>query len=496
MVYKSTRDNNTRVSAAEAITRGISSDGGLYVPDVLPTISHARLEALVDMDYRERACAILGEFLTDFDEGEIRDSVNAAYGSQWDSKRIAPLAKLMPGAYMLELWHGPTCAFKDVALQLLPHLLTRSAKKTVGDRTIDILVATSGDTGKAALEGFRDVAGTNIVVFYPNDGVSQVQKLQMVTQEGSNVGVCAVYGNFDDTQTAVKQIFTDPAMAARLAEKNAMFSSANSINLGRLLPQIVYYYSAYCDLVAAEEIELGGKINITVPTGNFGNILAAYYAKRMGLPVNRLICASNVNKVLTDFINTGVYDRRRDFILTSSPSMDILISSNLERLLHALTGEDDEAVRFMMADLAGQGYYEVNDDVLKKLRAEFYGGFCDEEGTATTIKKTFQGFSYLLDTHTAVALNVYEEYVMRTKDDTKTIIASTANPFKFTGSILAALTGKPGEGDEFAQIERLVKLTGIEPPPQILDLKTKPVRFDKVCAKAEMPAAVCEILDV
>ncbi|MGI6403213.1 MAG: threonine synthase [Oscillospiraceae bacterium] len=496
MNYRSTRDNSVAVGSAHAIARGISPDGGLYLPEALPRLTLKDLEAMLDMDYRSRACRILEGFLTDFTPAEIRESVEGAYGDQWDNPKIAPLAHLSPHVYMLELWHGPTCAFKDVALQLLPRLLTKAAQKTAGGKTIDILVATSGDTGKAALEGFADVPGTSITVFYPQEGVSQVQKLQMTTQQGGNVQVCGVYGNFDDTQTAVKQIFTDPELKEALAVQNRMFSSANSINWGRLVPQIVYYISAYCEMVAAEEIELGGTINIAVPTGNFGNILAAYYAKEMGLPVHKLICASNLNKVLADFINTGIYDRRREFITTSSPSMDILISSNLERLLHALTGADDSAVRTMMHQLSTQGVYEVPQEVKETLRTEFFGGFCNEEDTAATIRDTFERYSYLMDTHTAVAYKVYRDYVTQTGDDTKTVIASTANPYKFAGSILSALTGKPAQEDEFAQLEELEQLTGVPIPEPIGGLSQKPVRFTKTCQREEIRAAARELLGI
>jgi len=496
MSYCSTRDNSVSVSAAHAIARGISPDGGLYLPKSLPRLDTERLKALLDMDYRQRACDILGDFLDDFTKQEILDSVSAAYSDSFASEKITPIAKLYPGAYMLELWHGPTCAFKDLALQLLPYLLTLSAKKTIGDKTVNILVATSGDTGKAALEGFKDVAGTNILVFYPEHGVSKVQKLQMTTQAGGNVGVCGVYGNFDDAQTGVKNIFADAEMKARLEEKNAIFSSANSINWGRLAPQIVYYISAYCELVKEGEIELGANINIAVPTGNFGNILAAYYAKQMGLPIGKLICASNVNNVLTDFINTGVYDRRREFFMTSSPSMDILISSNLERLLHSLIGDDDNAVKTLMASLSRDGVYSVPGQVLEKLKADFYGGFCDEAQTAATIKNTFREYGYLCDTHTAVALKVYKDYCQSTGDKTKTVIASTASPFKFAGSILSALTGKPSADDEFAQLRTLAEISGIQPPASIMELENSIVRFERACEKDDMPRVVSEMLNL
>ncbi|MDR2909598.1 MAG: threonine synthase [Oscillospiraceae bacterium] len=496
MNYKSTRNSQIGVSAAAAIAGGISAEGGLYVPQNLPRLDESRLDRLIGMDYRRRASDILGDFLTDFTEGEITACANAAYGAQFDSPHIAPIAKLSPDVYMLELWHGPTCAFKDMALQLLPHLLTRSVAKTAGGKTIDILVATSGDTGKAALEGFKDVPGTNILVFYPEVGVSEIQKRQMTSQEGKNVNVCGVRGNFDDTQTAVKGIFTDKNLTGRLAARNAMFSSANSINWGRLAPQIVYYVSAWCDLVAGEEIARGDTVNICVPTGNFGNILAAYYAKRMGLPIGRLICASNINKVLTDFISTGVYDRRREFHATSSPSMDILISSNLERLLFALTGEDSAAVSAMMEELSASGSYSVPQKLLGALQDEFYGGSANEEETLLTVRETFDRYGYLCDTHTAVALKVHGEYVRRTGDSAKTIIASTASPFKFAGSILKALTGEASGPDEFERMKRLAEITGTEPPPQLMGLRDKHERFLEICDKDEMCRFVCSALEI
>jgi len=493
MVYCSTRDHTVSVSAAQAIARGISPDGGLYLPKSLPKLDIVRLRALLETDYRARACDILGDFLPDFGAGELRECVEAAYGDNFASDKITPLSKLSPNAYMLELWHGPTAAFKDLALQLLPHLLTRSAKKTIGEKTVNILVATSGDTGKAALEGFKDVPGTNILVFYPEQGVSRVQKLQMSTQAGGNVGVCGVYGNFDDTQTAVKQIFTDPQMAVKLDTRDAIFSSANSINWGRLAPQIVYYVSAYCEMVNGGEIELGDSVNVAVPTGNFGNILAAYYAKLMGLPIGRLICASNQNNVLTDFIRTGIYDKRRDFHMTSSPSMDILISSNLERLLYNLS-EDDRLVADLMGRLSREGVYELPAPLNDKLKADFYGGFCTEAETAAAIKHTFDEYNYLCETHTAVALKVYRDYAKETGDSTKTIVASTASPFKFAGSILAALTGKNSGEDEFKQLRALAEITGIVPPVNITELEGKSPRFAQTCAKEEMPGVVAQML--
>ncbi|MCL2034720.1 MAG: threonine synthase [Oscillospiraceae bacterium] len=495
MTYVSTRGKHSEVTAAGAIAQGISQDGGLFVPKTLPHISDERLSLLLDKSYTERACDILSGFLTDFTKDEIDESVSMAYGGEkFGSGNVAPIVKLSPRLYMLELFHGPTCAFKDMALQLLPHLLTLSAKKTAGDKKIAILVATSGDTGKAALEGFRDVEGTEIIVFYPKDGVSGIQQLQMATQEGANIGVCAVSGNFDDTQNGVKAIFTDEKLKQRLTEKNMMFSSANSINWGRLVPQICYYASAYCDMVKNGEIALGERVNVCVPTGNFGNILAAYYAKHMGVPFKKLICASNANNVLTDFINTGVYDRRREFILTSSPSMDILISSNLERLLFELYEKDDDAVKLLMKKLSADGVYSVSANVARKLKDELYGGFSDEADTAKTIRDTFKAYAYLLDTHTAVGLKVANDYIEKTGDAAKIIIAATASPFKFTGSILSAITGESSGLDEFEQAKKLSGITGAEIPPRILAMKDKPVRFTEYCEKSGMEDYVIKTL--
>lgn len=487
MMYQSTRDKTREVGAAQAITQGISKDGGLFVPASLPKLSAERLEKLVDKSYIERAADILADFLSDFTYEEILSCVSAAYApGKFDDDKPAPLARLNDKLYMLELWHGPTCAFKDMALQLLPHLLKLSSAKTIGNKRVAILVATSGDTGKAALEGFKDVEGANILVFYPKDGVSEIQRLQMSTQEGENVGVCAVAGNFDDTQTYVKEIFTDHELASELEQNGIMFSSANSINWGRLVPQICYYISSYCDLVASGEIEQGETVNICVPTGNFGNILSAYYAKKMGLPVGKLICASNINNVLTDFIRTGIYDRRRDFVLTSSPSMDILVSSNLERLLFELYGKDDKAVATLMDELSRIGIYIVSSSVSMKLAEEFYAGYCDEEKTAETVKDTFEKYSYLVDTHTAVALAVVNDYLSETGDGNKTIVVSTASPYKFSGSILADITGESSELSEFEQAEKLADITGTQIPESILALKQKQERFNFSCEKSEM----------
>jgi len=498
MFYTSTRDNKVHVTSAQAITRGISADGGLFVPESIPKISLEDLQELSGMDYIERAKAILSLYLTDFTPDEISSAVIGAYsGGKFSDEKIAPLVELYKGVDILELWKGPTCAFKDMALQLLPQLLTISAKKAAPDKKIVILVATSGDTGKAALEGFKDVPGTKILVFYPNDGVSPMQKLQMTTQEGENVSVCAIEGNFDDAQNGVKAIFTDEAVAARLEEQEMMFSSANSINWGRLVPQIVYYISAYCGMTAKGTIQLGDKINIVVPTGNFGNILAAYYAMEMGLPVHKLICASNANDVLTEFLKTGRYNRNRSFFTTASPSMDILISSNLERLLYSLSGNDAEVVKKLMADLRETGIYDISNLMLNKIKKLFAAGCCDDAGTKATIAETFKNRGYLCDTHTAVAVHVYERYRAETGDGSPAVIASTASPFKFCASVLSAL--KPGETqgtDEFAMLDELAVLTGAVCPSQLSDLKDLPVRFNGFCTRDSMEGVVLEMLDL
>ncbi len=495
MYYNSTRDNSCRVTAAQAISRGISSEGGLFVPEAFPQLSMDELQGLVGKSYNEKAKAVLSKFLTDFSAEELANCVDCAYTTEkFDSGNISEIAKVGEHAYLLELWHGPTCAFKDMALQLLPHLLTVSAEKTVPGKEIVVLVATSGDTGKAALEGFKDVSGTKMLVFYPVHGVSNMQKLQMTTQEGGNVAVCAIEGNFDDAQSGVKKIFTDPDVLKELEKNGQMFSSANSINWGRLVPQIVYYIAAYTSLVEQGEISLGEQVNVVVPTGNFGNILAAYYAKGMGLPVGKLICASNRNKVLTDFLRTGVYDKNREFHTTPSPSMDILISSNLERLLYDLCGKDDAQIREWFSALAKEGRYSVTPEVLSKLRAGFYGGYCTDEETLSTIGKVFREYGYLSDTHTAVGLKVYEDYVQATGDTAKTIIASTASPYKFTGSVLKAITKDPIPEDDFAQVELLAKLSGTTPPASLLALKDKKVRFTGSVQKEEMVEQVLRML--
>ena len=485
MLYTSTRDNTVRVTAAQAITNGISPDGGLYLPCEVPQVGPDFIAGLADLTYPERAKKILALYLPDFTPEELSGYVDAAYGGgKFSSEDIAPLVNLHDNVNVLELWHGPTCAFKDMALQLLPHLLTGSAKRTLDNKDIVILVATSGDTGKAALEGFKDVDHTRIFVFFPNKGVSPMQQRQMQTQEGANVGVCAINGNFDDAQTGVKAIFTDPE-TARVFEKNGLvFSSANSINWGRLAPQIVYYFSAYADLLKAGRIRNGEEINIVVPTGNFGNILAAEYARRMGLPVRKLVCASNKNNILTDFISTGRYDRNRDFYTTISPSMDILISSNLERLIFSLYGCDSAAVRRLYDGLKADGVFEVSPDVLARIDAEFAGGCCDGAATKRTIHDVYERYNYLCDTHTGVALNVCEEYLARTGDTAQTVVASTASPFKFCAAVLEALKGEGNvSGTEFEMLSELEALTGLTAPVQLASLKDKAVRFSGVCER-------------
>ena len=497
MNYTSTRDNSVKVSAAYAIATGISPDGGLYVPEAIPALSYEELLAVAKTDYRDRAVSVLGKYLTDFTEEELRECVDGAYTGKFGGEDVAPVVDIAENRFVLELWHGPTCAFKDMALQLLPHLLTRSVKKTCDGKEIVILVATSGDTGKAALEGFKDVPGTRIIVFYPVEGVSAIQKKQMVTQEGGNVGVCAISGNFDDAQTGVKRIFTDPETAAELARGNMAFSSANSINWGRLAPQIVYYISAFADLMNKGVIKnKGDKVNVVVPTGNFGNILAAYYAKKMGLPIGKLICAANANNVLTDFLRTGVYDRNRHFYTTVSPSMDILISSNLERLRYDLSGCDSARVKGWMDSLAATGRYEVDDDVKAAIKELFWAGCCDDEATLATIGEVFASQHYLSDTHTAVALNVYEQYVKEFGSDVPTIIASTASPYKFAPAVLSAVAREKITEDDFAMLENLNEVSGVAIPASLAGLKGKAVRFDSVCGNdtQSMRATVLQML--
>ena len=493
MQYISTRDREQQFSAAQAISKGLADDGGLLTPVYLPKLPRRSLEELKDMSYQQRAVYVMKLFLDGFSVKELTDFANAAYGPEkFDTPAVAPVRALDSNTFCLELWHGPTCAFKDMALQMLPYLLTASLKKTGEEKTVCILVATSGDTGKAALEGFRDVDRTKILVFYPDGGVSEIQKLQMVTQEGRNVGVCAVRGNFDDAQTGVKRIFSDAQLRETLASRGYFLSSANSINWGRVLPQIVYYVSSYCDLLASGAIEEGQTVNVCVPTGNFGNILSGFYAKKMGVPIGRLICASNENNVLTDFIRTGTYDRNRPFYQTASPSMDILISSNLERLLYLLSGSDEEVRGYMQA-LAETGRYTVSERVFRAVQAEFSCGFCTDAQGAQTIGKTFHEKNYLLDTHTAVACTVLEGYRAETGDGTLTVVESTASPFKFCASVLDAL-GVTEHQPGTKVLGQLTAVTGREAPLPLASLAGKTPRFGEVADKTAMQSVVTEFL--
>ena len=494
MNYVSTRNNDVKVSSAYAIAHGISVEGGLYVPEGIPTLSKNDFLKLAELDYKSKAEFILKKYLTDFTDEEIKNCVNGAYTGSFDDEKPAAIAQLGEKINILELWHGPTCAFKDLALQLLPYLLTTSTKKVTDGKKTVILVATSGDTGKAALEGFKDVENTEIIVFYPSEGVSPMQKLQMDSQKGNNVHVCAIRGNFDDAQSGVKKIFTDNAIKETLAKNGMEFSSANSINWGRLVPQIIYYVSAYCDMLNKGD-DLSNGFNVVVPTGNFGNILAAYYAKEMGVPVNKLICASNANRVLTDFINTGVYDRNREFYTTMSPSMDILISSNLERMLYILSDGDDKYIANIQSQLATDGKFTVNSTVLSKLQNLFYGACCDDEGTLKTIKNTFDEYGYLCDTHTAVAVNAYEQYLASTGDNRPVVIASTASPYKFAKSVLSALTNDI-PNSEFDTVDALSELTHTAVPAPLAELKNATVRFKDIYNKNDMYAAVCNCLEI
>ena len=494
MRYISTRDNTIQYSAAQAITQGLARDGGLLTPFFIPKLPGKALEDLRDMAYQQRAVYVMKQFLDEFSVKELTNFVNAAYGpDKFDTPAVAPVHTVDGDTHCLELWHGPTCAFKDMALQMLPHLLTASLIKTEEEKTACILVATSGDTGKGALEGFRDVPRTKILVFYPKDGVSEVQKLQMVTQEGDNVGVAAVAGNFDDAQTGVKELFSDEDVRRELAEKGCFFSSANSINWGRVLPQIVYYISAYCDLLRDEKSAPGQAVNVCVPTGNFGNILAAWYAREMGLPINQLICASNSNNVLTDFIREGVYDRNRTFYNTISPSMDILISSNLERLLYSLT-QDTAEVRGYMAQLAETGRYQVSDRVKTKLQKRFKGYFCGDRETQRMIRAMFDRYGYLIDTHTAVAFSALGQYRQETGDDAPAIVASTASPFKFCASVLEAL-GELAPASGLDALDQLSARTGQPVPAPLAGLRDKAVRFTQVVEKDHMLDAVRSLLE-
>ena len=495
LTYQSTRGRETGVPASMAILKGLAEDGGLFMPTEIPELD-VPMEKLGTMTYQETAYEVMKLFLTDYSPEELKDCITKAYDSKFDTEEIAPLAKA-DGAYFLELYHGSTIAFKDMALSILPHLMTTAAKKNRVDKEIVVLTATSGDTGKAAMAGFADVPGTRIIVFYPKDGVSKVQELQMRTQKGANTNVVAINGNFDDAQTGVKKLFGDKSQEALLESKGFQFSSANSINIGRLVPQIVYYVYAYARLLANEEIAGGEQINVVVPTGNFGNILAAYFAKRMGVPIKTLICASNDNKVLYDFFTTGTYDRKRDFILTNSPSMDILISSNLERLIYLSTGCDARANKALMQDLSVKGSYTVTED-MRAFMSDFAGGFATQEENAAAIKRIFDSTGYLIDTHTGVAAAVYGDYRAKSGDTAKTVIASTASPYKFSDSVMEAIAGPESirGKDGFEVVDALSSLCGVDVPAAVEEIRHAPIRHNTECDVDKMEATVKAILGI
>ena len=488
LLYTNTRDASEQVTASQAILNGLAKKGGLYVPTQIPTLDDVALEDLGRMSYQETAYTVMSRFFTDFTEEELRHCINSAYDEKFDRKYIADIVEAN-GVFFLELFHGATIAFKDMALSILPHLLTTAAKKNNVDKEIVILTATSGDTGKAALAGFADVPGTKIVVFYPKHGVSPVQELQMVTQKGDNTFVVGIEGNFDQAQTGVKQMFSDPELAKELDEAGYQFSSANSINIGRLIPQVVYYVFAYSKLYADGKINKGEAINVVVPTGNFGNILAAYYAKQMGIPIGKLICASNENKVLYDFFETGEYDKNREFMLTSSPSMDILISSNLERLIYKIAGEDAEVNSALMAQLSKEGKYTVTPQMKEQL-ADFYGNYATEEETAKAIKSMYENTEYILDTHTAVATAVYKKYRSATKDNAVTVIASTASPFKFARSVMNAINSKYDVMSDFELIDAMSEIGHVAIPNAIEEIRNADIRHKTICEVADMPKVV------
>ncbi len=491
LFYRSTRSHETAVTASQAILKGLAEDGGLFMPDCIPSLE-VPLEKLQELSYQETAYEVMRLFFTDFSEEELKSCIAGAYDEKFDTEAIAPLREAA-GAWYLELFHGATIAFKDMALSILPHLLTVSAKKNGVEKEIVILTATSGDTGKAALAGFADVPGTRIIVFYPKNGVSPIQEKQMVTQKGKNTWVVGIKGNFDDAQTGVKQMFADEELKRELDLAGFQFSSANSINIGRLVPQIVYYVYAYGRMVKEGKLKAGEAMNVAVPTGNFGNILAAYFAKQMGLPVAKLICASNDNKVLVDFFQTGAYDRNREFILTTSPSMDILISSNLERLLYLIAGRDAEATAARMGQLSATGRYEITEEMQQKLQ-DFYGNYASEAETAAEIGRVYEKTGYVLDPHTAVASCVYQKYSRETGDETKTVIASTASPYKFTRSVMEAIDSKCGELPDFALVDRLCELSGVKVPNAIEEIRTAPVLHDLVVETGQMKETVKRIL--
>ncbi len=492
VLYHSTRSNENPVKASCAILKGLADDGGLFVPDHIPQLDRS-LKEFAEMNYQETAYEVMKLFLTDFTEEELRDCIAKAYDEKFDTEVIAPLAEA-GDAYFLELFHGATIAFKDMALSILPHLMTVSARKNQVKNEIIILTATSGDTGKAALAGFAEVPGTGIVVFYPKDGVSPVQEKQMITQKGDNTFVVGIRGNFDDAQSGVKKIFADHALAEEMNRKGFQFSSANSINVGRLVPQVVYYVYAYARLLKEGRIREGEKINVAVPTGNFGNILAAYYAKKIGLPIGKLICASNENKVLFDFFTTGIYDRNRKFFLTSSPSMDILVSSNLERLIYRIAGNDVEKNAALMAALNRDGKYEITEEMREEL-TDFYGNYASEKETAQAIRNLYEDCGYVMDPHTAVAAVVYEKYKKDTGDETITVIASTASPFKFSRSVMGAIDEKYEAMDDFALIDRLSVLANVAVPKAVEEIRNAPVLHDHVCEVSKMPDMVKEFLE-
>lgn len=493
LLYKSTRNDETTVTASEAILKGLADDGGLFVPVMIPRLS-VPVGELKNMAYQEIAYVVMKEFFTDFTEEELRDCINKAYDNKFDIEEIAPLAKV-EDVYYLELFHGATIAFKDMALSILPHLLTTSARKNNVKNEIVILTATSGDTGKAAMAGFADVEGTRIIVFYPKNGVSRVQELQMVTQRGKNTSVVAIHGNFDNAQSAVKAMFEDKALADELNRAGFQFSSANSINIGRLVPQIVYYVYAYAKLLENGEIAEGEEINVTVPTGNFGNILAAYYAKQMGVPIAKLICASNENRVLFDFFESGVYDKNRDFILTTSPSMDILISSNLERLIYLIAEKDAERNAEFMEALRKDGRYAISGEMKANL-SDFAAGYADESEVRQVIHDIYKNTGYVMDTHTAVAASVYKRYREDSKDTRKTVIASTASPYKFAGSVMSAIDEMYAGCDELELVRELNKVSGVEIPQAVRDIFDAKVRHTRECDVDKMEMEVREILGI
>ncbi len=493
VLYKSTRNDEKKVLASQAILKGLSEDGGLFVPEHIPALDKPFKE-MADMSYQEIAYEVMKLFLTDFTEEELKSCINKAYDSKFDTEEIAPLAEA-DNAYYLELFHGATIAFKDMALSILPHLMITAAKKNHVKEEIVILTATSGDTGKAALAGFADVEGTKIIVFYPKNGVSPIQEKQMVTQKGNNTFVIGIHGNFDDAQTGVKNIFSDKELEQTMLQKGYRFSSANSINIGRLVPQIVYYVYAYAKLQQNGKIADGEEMNVVVPTGNFGNILAAFYAKNMGVPIAKLICASNENKVLYDFFRTGSYDRNREFMLTSSPSMDILISSNLERLIYRIAGNDAEKNAEFMTALSQTGQYRITKEMSGQL-ADFYGNYASEQETAARIKELYEKTGYVIDTHTAVASAVCQKYREETGDTRKTVIASTASPFKFTRSVMNAIDSKYDSMTDFELVDELSRLANVKVPNAIEEIRTAPVVHDTVCEKEEMKQTVEKILGV